>query len=232
VNKKRESLALMGYSLEDYIKMFSLHEDELTMNILDCYAGVNSFAAEMAIKQGKVIAWDPLYELPVTDIERLSKTAQLAVMKDMQAHPERYRTPDLNHFQIQHEKNRQQLLQDLPLGLQQRRYHVAAFPHLSFADESFDLALINHFLFRQNHSPALDFHKLVIKELIRIANEIRIFPLVTTQSTLSPLIGEVIEYCQQENLGVELRHVDYELQKQGNALLRIWKPSCTVAAHH
>ena len=96
-------LANIGYSLEDYIKMFSLHDDELQMNILDCYAGVNSFAAEMATQQHKVIACDPFYEKTMNKIQHLSETAQQTIMKDMQAHPQRYTRQDPKHFYIHHQ---------------------------------------------------------------------------------------------------------------------------------
>ena len=51
-------------------------------------------------------------------------------------------------------------------------------PTLPFADRSFDLALSSHFLFLYTEQFDESFHRSSIVEMCRVADEVRVFPLL------------------------------------------------------
>ena len=98
---------------------------------------------------------------------------------------------------------------------------------LPFVDFTFELALCSYYLF----TPVVDDvdrHLKVIRELARVAKEVRIFPLIDAQGVLSPLLGPVLLGLQQENYGVEVRDVTSSNDFKKNAMLRVWAQLCHV----
>ena len=98
---------------------------------------------------------------------------------------------------------------------------------LPFADFTFDLALCSSYLFTSMIEGA-DRHLTIIRELARVAKEVRIFPLIDSQGVLSPLLGPVLLGLQQENYGVEVRDVTSSNDFKKNAMLRVWAQLCHV----
>lgn len=222
-------LTSLGYGVEDYIMMFDLTEVELDRSILDCHPGASIFTEEMASSRHNVVATDPLYQQPVEVIRQAILKAQGQLIEEVGQHPERY------HYSVTELKEKleqrmiriERFLNDLPKGVSTGRYHTDALPNLkSFQKEHFDLALVHHHLFSENQSVA--FHLQSIEELTRVANEVRIFPLVEQNGELSPLVGEIVATLQLRGLGAELRGVPFHFQKKGNAMLRVWNERCTV----
>lgn len=99
---------------------------------------------------------------------------------------------------------------------------------LPFDDFAFDLALSAHTLFIDSDEQTIDTYLRVLKELARVAKEVRIFP-INHDSALSPFLGPVLLGLQQENYGVEVRQVNYPVASAGNAMLRIWAQECKVS---
>lgn len=233
MDKGIKGVTALGFGLNEYKQMFGLTEDELAMNILDCRAGASCFAADMTRQNKRVHACDPLYQLPITDIQNIVLEAG-STIKNALNH-------DSNQFCVLPEKAKdfikvidqgtQRFFDDLTPGLQEKRYTTDSLPTLSFKNEQFELALVCHYLFTFSDQLSVDYHVKAIEELVRVANEVRIFPLVTTAGQLSPFVGEVVARLQLDSFGVEIRGVDYMLQNQGNAMLRVWAPECHVLLH-
>jgi hypothetical protein len=76
-------------------------------------------------------------------------------------------------------------LADYAAGKAQARYIDAELPNLPFPDLSFDLGLCSHFLFLYTTQLGETFHQRAIREMCRVASEVRIFPLVALGSTSS-----------------------------------------------
>lgn len=228
-----DGLTSVGYGIEDYVAMFGLTEAQLAMAILDCRAGACSFACEMVAKGHHVVATDPLYQNDVKSIEHRVDHA----LKDLE---DRYtKSPDdfvldesaFNQFLTQKKRNAQQFLNDFTQGKEEGRYMDCALPALPFEDEQFNLALVSHFLFTFSESLGVQAHVDAIEELTRVANEVRIFPLVCLEGGLSLHVGHAVSQLQSRGFGVEIRGVPFEWQKDGNAMLRVWAPSCSVDKH-
>lgn len=69
-------------------------------------------------------------------------------------------------------------LSDYRQGRADGRYVEAELPKLPFADRSFDLALCSHLLFLYSVQLGEDFHRDSLRELCRVAREVRVFPLL------------------------------------------------------
>ncbi len=110
---------------------------------------------------------------------------------------------------------------DYPQGLEQGRYLAASLPNLPFVNGEFDLALCSHLLFLYSDLLSLEFHQQSIKELCRVAKEVRIFPLLTLARKESPFLAIVRENMNVLRLKSRIETVNYELQKGGNQMLRL-----------
>ena len=94
-------------------------------------------------------------------------------------------------------------------------------PSLEFADRQFDLCVCSHLLFLYSEHLSLDFHVASIHELLRIAPEVRIFPLIKLDGEPSPYMELVMEELSNRGYDVQVKTVGYEFQKGGNQMLSI-----------
>ena len=101
-------------------------------------------------------------------------------------------------------------------------------PSLAFQRCKFDLAICRNFLFVRESDFDVNFQVTSIKEMCRVAGEARIFPLLNTDGSVSTRLPSVMQQLQQQGYDVEVRKVPYELQKDGNAMLRVWHQECML----
>ncbi len=221
---KLEKIIPWGRSLKEYMGMFHLTPDELNLAILDCGGGPASFNVEMTSQGCNVISCDPIYQFSADEInERIQETYQILI-DGLKANLANYiwqniESPEqLGKIRMEAMKN---FLNDFPLGLQEGRYVLDELPSLSFKARQFNLALVSHLLFTYSDHLSIEFHLNSIKELCRVAQEVRIFPLLNISGEQSSLLLPVIEELKQSGYKVEIQQVDYEFQKGGNNLLSI-----------
>ena len=112
-------------------------------------------------------------------------------------------------------------LEDYECGKENGRYLNASLPNLPFDDSEFDLAVCSHFLFLYSQQFSCDFHLEAIRELLRVANEVRIFPLLQLGSTPSPYVERVVEALTAVGHEVTIETVNYEFQRGGNQMMRV-----------
>jgi hypothetical protein len=60
-----------------------------------------------------------------------------------------------------------------------------------------------------------------VRELLRVAREVRIFPLLALGSERSPYVDPVMEAMRRDGHDVAIVTVPYEFQRGGNQMLRI-----------
>ena len=116
-------------------------------------------------------------------------------------------------------------LADWPAGCAQGRYVAGALPALPFSDRSFDLALCSHFLFLYSEQLTDAFHLAAIREMCRVASEVRIFPLLELGGRPSRHVPAVVDRLRRDGLEVTIETVPYEFQRGGNQMLRIQLPT-------
>lgn len=224
-------LTCWGYSLTEYQHMFDLTEADLRKKIVDCAAGAASFRAELSQQGGDVIAFDPLYEKSWAEIQAISSEALESMrqgLKDNEQHFvwQHFSSPDA--LIDAHLAAREIFLKDFQSEQAASVYRPEALPKTQFADRQFDLALCSHYFFIHPDTVCPETHEKSVKELCRIANEVRIFPLLDEAGAIAKLAGPLMLALQAENYGIEIREVPYQLRKGGNAMLRLWHNDCPV----
>jgi SAM-dependent methyltransferase len=112
-------------------------------------------------------------------------------------------------------------LDDYETGRREGRYLAAALPSLPFPDTSFELALCSHLLLFYAPTLPLEFHLAGVQELCRVAQEVRIFPLVDFNGARSPYLGPLLRDLERVGLRAEVVRVPYEFQRGGDRMLRI-----------
>ncbi len=213
-----------GRTFDEYAAMFALDDADRSRSILGCGDGPASFNAEALQRNVKVVSADPLYQFSVPQIrKRIAETAPVIAgqLKD------NARDFVWNHFKSVTElvaarmKAMQLFLADFSEGLEQGRYVPAELPHLPFFDGTFDLALCSHFLFLYSEHHDAAFHIHALRELCRVAQEVRIFPLLELSGATSRHLPEVINALESGGCSVRIEAVHYEFQKGGNQMLRL-----------
>ncbi len=67
----------------------------------------------------------------------------------------------------------------------------------------------------------MDFHIQSIAEMLRVAKEVRIFPLLDFNAIQSPYVEIIMNIYSKKGYSVKQLKVDYEFQKGGNKMLVI-----------
>lgn len=221
---KLESVVPWGRSLGEYVRMFALTPDDRRRQILDCGGGPASFNAEMTQQGYSVVSCDPIYQFSAAEIERRIQDTYPLIMNGVSDNQDDYVWRDIQSpeqlCQIRLEAMNQ-FLQDFPAGLAAGRYQVEELPELTFGDRQFDLALCGHLLFTYSRQLSESFHLNSIRELCRVAQQVRIFPLVDSSGEPSPLLPAVMQKLSQDGYLMQIQTVDYEFQKGGNQLLLV-----------
>ncbi len=223
---KLDKIIPWGRSIKEYIGMFGLTPNELNLAILDCGGGPASFNAQMTTQGCKVISCDPIYQFSAEEIARRIQETYQIVIDGVKANSNNY---VWHNFESPEQLGKirmeamNQFIDDFYLGLQQGRYVLDELPKLTFKDRQFDLALGSHLLFTYSDHLSLEFHLNSIKELCRVAKEVRIFPLLNISGEESSLLIPVLQELQQDRYEVKIQQVDYEFQKGGNKFLKVSK---------
>ncbi|MGD0885361.1 MAG: SAM-dependent methyltransferase [Thermodesulfovibrionales bacterium] len=215
-----------GRSYEEYLSMFSLSKVDLNLYILGCADGPSSFNYGLTKRGGKIISVDPLYQLTKEQIAQRIKDTLNEVLEQTQKNESDYVWTTIHSIE---ELGRlrtsamQEFLDDYERGLRESRYMAESLPSLSFADKQFQLALCSHFLFLYSDQLNLDFHINSIREMCRVAHEVRIFPLLKLSSEPSPYLEPVIKSIEGIGYKGEITAVKYEFQRGGNKMMKIRK---------
>jgi SAM-dependent methyltransferase len=213
-----------GRSLAEYQLIFDLSEADLGKNILGCGDGPASFNSEMTAAGRRVVSIDPIYAFSPQEIQnRIEETCD-TIISQVKQNPHRYLW---TYFQDPDDLGRARLsvmrdfLQDFEIGLAVGRYLPAALPSLPFQDAQFDLCLCSHLLFLYSEQLSLEFHLASIQELLRVAGEVRLFPLLGLDCQPSPHLVTIQEHFEGCGYNVKVRPVPYEFQRGGNQMMTL-----------
>lgn len=211
-----------GRSYDKYVSMFGLTESDLALRILGCGDGPAAFNSELCKRGGNVVSVDPIYVFDAAQIRsRVSDTYE-TVMTQVRQNKSDYiwvAIPSVEQLGNVRLSAMENFLADFDIGKCEGRYIAGELPSLPFKSGQFDIALSSHFLFLYSaHFPA-EFHLQSLQELLRVAHEVRVFPLLALDSTPSPYIEFVSNDLVKHGFGVEVRRVPYEFQRGGNEML-------------
>jgi hypothetical protein len=223
-----ERVVPFGRCLDEYVKMFNLSQQDLQQSILGVGDGPASFNAEGTQLGYQIKSIDPLYTFSANQIknrfdqvvdniiEQVKNTADDWVWT-YHGSPEGLR------------KNREKAIalfcEDYERGKAENRYEVGELPKLKYGDGEYGLGLCSHLLFLYSDLLDEDFHFESIGEMVRVCDEVRIFPLLTLMLERSPHLNSVINRLEARGYRCEIQTVSYELQRGGNEMLKITKLS-------
>ncbi|PZV05383.1 MAG: SAM-dependent methyltransferase [Leptolyngbya sp.] len=219
-----EKVVPWGRSLSEYQRMFALTPADLQRRIIDCGGGPASFNAEMTEQGYSVVSCDPIYQFSAAAIaQRIDETYPI-ILSGVAANLDSYCWQDItNPTQLGEVRMAamRQFLADFSTEFTAGRYCAAALPTLPFPDKAFDLALCSHLLFTYSDQLSLEFHRAAITEMCRVAQEVRIFPLLKISGEPSPHLPILQRELIQQGYSAIAQPVPYEFQKNGNQLLQI-----------
>jgi len=208
-------------SFAEYLAFFALDPDRLPRRVLDCSAGSSGFVAAARARGCAAVAADPAYRQTPHALEIEARQGGAGAAALVTAHRDRftyewYGTP---------ERQRALRADALEAFLADRRAHpghyvAAELPRLPFADASFDLAVCSHLLFTWAEVHDEAWHVAALREMARVAREVRVFPLLhqgdgAPVAFLPALRGEL----SVSGLGSRVEQVPYAFQVGGDEML-------------
>lgn len=215
------------YDFSDYQQMYDLTQTDFSKTILDFFPGISSFNAEASARGLKVISVDPVYYLSEAAMASHARTVLHHTVSQLEADPTRLQNHSADvrqKIESLWEKTENTFLKDYAAGKSEQRYQVIQFPTFPYAMGQFQLALCTDYVF--HHALSREKVHGILKELARVAEEVRIFPLLDSNGKMPAELGPLMLYFQQKNYGIEVREVPYHTLKGGNAMLRIWEQEC------
>jgi len=212
-----------GRSLSEYKEMFSLSDNDLKKRILGCGDGPACFNAELSKVNNNVVSIDPIYQFSAKEIGSRIDEVYPQVMEQVAKNRDDYVWKNIVNVEAMGEVRMdamQAFLNDYEQGKKSGRYINSALPTLSFKNTAFELALCSHYLFLYSEHVNQEQHILSMKELCRVASEVRVYPLLSIgNNQVSPHLKPVISALKESGFNVSLVPVKYEFQKGATEML-------------
>ena len=205
-----------GRTWEECLGMYALKASDLTgIKVLDCPGGPDALVAEGLERGCDIRAVDPQYDADVDVLAERGRKEIIETMEQWQRDPETawgdekarkfkdLKLSALNSFIAAFQKHPE-------------RYISGSLPDLPFPDDSFDLALSGNFLFvyasvergglMSHDDMGLEFHLESVRELVRVAREVRMFPsfAVTGPPRRQEFIEPVMDALRSDGHEVDL----------------------------
>ena len=215
-----------GRSFDEYQRMFALADEELALAVVGCADGPASFNAEATRRGSRVVSCDPIYRWATAQVaDRIAATCD-QVLEQTRRNAADFVWTSIGSVEelgrIRMDAMRV-FLDDYDAGKLDGRYVEAALPTLPFPDDAFDLALCSHFLFLYSQHLDAAFHLAAIREMCRVATEVRVFPLLALDGQPSAHVDPSIAGLRDAGYEVAIEPVAYEFQRGGNQMLKVWR---------
>jgi SAM-dependent methyltransferase len=216
-----------GRSFDEYRLMFALDKSDRQRRILGVGDGPASFNAEATRLGWNVTSVDTLYQFTAAEIDARFHAVIDDVIAQVRATPDHWSWsyhagPEA--LRAHRTRVMAEFCADFPAGLQAGRYVIGELPAFPFVTGSFDLALCSHLLFLYTDLLDLEFHVRALAEMLRVAPEVRVFPLVSLDLSRSIHLDAVVAHFTEQRFDVSIGEVPFELQRGGNQVLRIRNP--------
>jgi hypothetical protein len=214
-----------GRSFDEYRRMFALADDDLLGEILGVGDGPASFNAEATAMGHSVTSVDPVYAFSADEIRSRIAACSDTVIRQAAEEADRFVWTDFATPQALGAARlaaMDRFLADYDRGRAERRYVAAALPRLPFRSGQFGLCLCSHLLFLYSDRFDLPFHVESIENMLHVAAQVRIFPLLDLDGRPSPHLGPVMDALRRGGWEPEIRQVPYEFQRGGNRMMVVW----------
>jgi len=215
-----------GRNLQEYWAMGLYRDEDKHKKILGCGDGPASVNKMLSDMEVDITSIDPIYQFTKTQIaQRIDETSSV-VSKQLRLNSDDFvwknikNVEDLISLRLH---AMEEFLEDYDTGKVQGRYQHQELPKLNFKDNEFDLAWSSHFLFLYSEHVDEEFHKKATAEMLRVAKELRIFPLLDLENKRSKHLDSVLKYLEEHDYTYEIIQSNYEFQKGATEVLKIWK---------
>jgi hypothetical protein len=193
--------------LFDYCREFALtREDLLAGRILDCPGGASPFGAQVRARGGEVVSVDPAYSRSGDELRGMIEHNLAATPDWIAAKGEAVDWSDLgspNALLRAFEPSADLFLADY--AAHPEHYVAGSLPDLPLPDGHARLALSSFLLFAYPDVFDVDAHVAALCELVRVADEARVFPLVDSDATPYPHLEQVRAALDVHGVRTELR---------------------------
>lgn len=208
-----------GHNLAEYKAIFNLDDMDIRRPLVGFADGTSSVNSELTQLGHKMVSVDPIYQFTKQDIDRRLNDVMAQSEQYWRGLPEDHRQQAIA-IAGSRVKATKTFLVDFELGKQQGRYLPTALPGpFAFPDNTFSIGLCAHFLLLYDYY-GLAFHIQAITEMLRICNEIRIYPTLNLHGQKSFVLDDVVNHFSS-NYRVHLETVEYGFQGMGEEMLRI-----------
>jgi hypothetical protein len=219
-----EQVVPWGRSFDEYCGMFALSSDDLALKILGCGDGPASFNAEATRRGMAVTSCDPIYRWEAGQIRERIVATYDQIIDQTRRNSDEFVWSSIRSIDELGQVRMaamEAFLDDYRQGRADGRYLEAELPTLPFANRSFDLALCSHLLFLYSVQLGEEFHRDSLRELCRVAREVRVFPLLALGGQRSAYVDRSVADLRESGHDVSIESVPYEFQRGGNQMLRI-----------
>lgn len=213
-----------GRSFDEYRRMFALTDAELALAIVGCADGPASFNAEATRRGARVVSCDPIYRWETAQVaDRIAATYDQVLEQTRRNAADFVWTaiPSVEELGRIRMDAMRVFLDDYDAGKRDGRYVEAALPALPFPDAVFDLALCSHLLFLYTQHLDEAFHLAALREMCRVAAEVRVFPLLALDGQRSAHVDPCVAGLRDAGYEVSIERVAYEFQRGGDQMLRV-----------
>jgi hypothetical protein len=199
-------IAVTSRCLGEYRDAFVLSDADLAAGpILDCPGGASSFAAQVRARGGDVVSVDPIYRASVAEILHRSAESRRRIHDYQSDHPGLFHWPYLGSpasglrcAEVSAD------LFGIDFAANRGRYVAATLPRLPFPDRRFRLALSGYLLFTYADRLSFDDHVMALHELLRVSEEVRVFPLIDITGVQHPHLDALRSALEDGGVSVAL----------------------------
>ncbi len=205
-----------GRTFKEYKKMFSLSESDLKKTILGCGDGPACFNAELTKIGGSVISVDPIYQFNSELIGGRIEEVYPKIMEQVTKNKNDYVWDTIGSVENLGKTRMEAMckfLDDYEDGKKSGRYVNESLPTVTFENMAFELALCSHYLFLYSNHINQTQHIASMKELCRVAKEVRVYPLLSLDGKKSMHLSPVMSALTDIGIDVSFHSVKYEFQK-------------------
>ncbi|MDK2973350.1 MAG: hypothetical protein PWP23_3105 [Candidatus Sumerlaeota bacterium] len=213
-----------GRTFDEYRRMFALSREDFALRLLGIGDGPASFNAELTAMGGRVVSVDPVYAFGGSQIGARFDAVSDDILEMVRRDRDRFVWDDIRTPEEMVDRRRtalERFLVDYEGGRCRGRYVAASLPALPFSGGAFDLAVCSHLLFLYSHVFDAEAHVAALRELLRVAREVRVFPLIDMEGAPSGHAGAVRDALTAEGFRVSIECVPYEFQRGANQMMRI-----------
>jgi len=219
-----EHIVPWGRSFDEYVRFFDLSEDDLTRRFIGCGDGPAGFNRELTARGGSIVSCDPLYQYSCVEIQACIEISYPKILEQVENNRDLFIWNTVSSPQELGEQRlsaMQSFLADYEGGRREGRYCAAALPCLPFLNDNFDLAICSHLLFYYSDTLTESFHYQALREMLRVAPEVRIFPLVNLNGQVSRYRDTLVMQLKNDGYRVVIRPVPYEFIRGGDKTMII-----------